>query len=132
MRTRSKVLLGGLFVAAAAVALISSATASGFVLDLNSPDTQWPISTDANLDVSVDPALIGGYGRLFRTIEGQTTFVKEFNFTDASFSITAPIPNDPSIAGKMCGFKYVAFEAGGTPVGTSPIEKKPVPPIDIE
>ena len=132
MRTRNAFLLGGLFFAAAAVALIGSATASEFDLGLTTPDTEWPLGSDANLQVTVDPVLIGGYGKLYRKIDGNTDFVKEFDFTSASFSMTAPIPTDPACADKMCTFWYGAFEVGGAPVGRSGKIRRPIPPIEIE
>ena len=131
MRTRSRWLAGGI-VAALLVALIGSAAASGFVLGLDSPDTSWPIGTEANLNVSVDPVFVGGHGMLFRRIGGSWNYVKCFEFDSASFTTTGPIPNDPQYAGMDCEFRYFAFAPGGAPIGGSPIAKKPVPPIEIE
>ena len=85
MRTRSRWLAGGV-VAAMLVALIGSAAASGFVLGLDSPDTSWPIGTEANLNVSVDPVLVGGHGRLYRRIGGSWSYVDTFDFTSTCFT----------------------------------------------
>ena len=129
MRTRSLWLTAAVL----AVALIGSATASQFFLGLDTDDTQWPIGTEANLDVSVDPVLLGGYGKLYRKIgDGYVEYVKTFGFAETSFTVTGAIPNDPELAGNDCEFFYRAFTAGGTRVGSSPIARKPVPPIDLE
>jgi len=132
MRTRSHWLTGAFMAAALAVVLIGSAAASQFFLGLSTTDTEWQLGGEANLDVSVDAALVGGYGKLYRTIAGDTVFIETFAFTSTDFAITAPIPSDPAHAGQQCEFRYAAFMAGGTCVGGSPIARKPIPPIDIE
>ena len=133
MRTRSHWLAGGVVAALLVVALVGSVAASQFVLGLDTDDTQWPLGTEANLDVTVDPVLLGGNGKLYRRIgDGSLTFVKVFPFSTTSFAITAPIPSDPQYAGQDCEFFYRAFTSAGAPVGSSPIARKPIPPIDME
>ena len=132
MRTRSQWLATGAAVLLV-VALLGSAVASQFFLGLDTEDTQWPIGTEANLDVTVDPVLLGGYGKLYRKIgEGEVVFVKQFAFDTTAFTTTAPIPNDPALAGLECEFFYRAFTAGGNPGGVSGKTRRPVPPIEME
>jgi hypothetical protein len=132
MRTRSHWLAGGV-AALLALALIGSAAASQFVLGLDTDDTQWPIGTEANLDVTVDAALLGGYGTLLRKIgDDDPEVVKTFDFSSTSFTITAPIPNDPEIAGEWCSFRFRAYTEGGVSVGVSNKKRRPIPPIDLE
>ena len=133
MRTRSHWLAGGVMAALLVGALIGSATASQFFLGLDTEDTQWPIGTNANLDVTVDPVLLGGYGKLYRKIgDGDVEFVKLFGFDSTSFTTNAPIPNNPELAGNECEFFYRAFTADGALGGRSPMVRKPIPPLEIE
>jgi hypothetical protein len=133
MRTRSPRLAGGMLAALLVAALIGIAAADGFVLGLDTDDTEWPIGTEANLDVTVDPVLLGGYGKLFRRIGTSTpVLVKTFDFTSTEFSITGSIPNDPELAGNDCEFWYRAFTPGGELAGNSTRKLKPVPPLELE
>jgi hypothetical protein len=132
MRTRSHGLAGGLFAALLALALIGTAAAGQFFLDLDSSDTEWTLGGEAKLEVSVDPALVGGYGVLSRGILGDVVEVGTFQFTSPSFTITTTIPDNEEYAGKLCRFRYIAYTAGGEAVGASPVAKKPIAPLEIE
>ena len=132
MRTRSQWLVGGVVAALLAFVLVGSAAAGLFDLGLESSDAVWYLGGEANLEVTVDPALVGGQGRLWRLIGGEIDFVGTFEFTSTSFAITAPIPSDPSYAGQECRFRYTAFTAGGSFIGLSPVAKKPAVPLEIE
>ena len=132
MRTRSHWLVGGAVAALLAFVLIGSAAASLFVLGLDSPDPEWTLGGEANLEVTVDPALLGGHGYLVREIGGNWQFMGGFEFHSPHFMISAPIPRNPMYGGMECSFRYFAFTAGGQFAGGSPIAKKPVPPIEME
>ncbi|MEN8150574.1 MAG: hypothetical protein ABFS86_12180 [Planctomycetota bacterium] len=132
MRTRSQWLVGGVVAALLAFVLVGSAAAGLFDLGLSSDDDVWYLGGEANLDVTVDPALVGGYGTLVRKIGGDQTILGTFDFTSTCFSITAPIPSDPMYAGMNCRFRYFAFTEDGVGIGGSPIAKKPAVPLEIE
>ena len=132
MHKRSQWLLSGGIAALLAFVLVGSAAASLFFLGLDSSDPEWQLGGEANLDVMVDPALVGGHGDLMRKLRGGWEYVASFEYTSPNFMIQAPIPGDPMYAGMMCSFRYFAFAPNGGFAGISPVAKKPVPPIEME
>ena len=132
MRTRSHWLVGGLSAALIAIVLVGSAAASQFFLDLDSSDTEWPLGGEANLQVSVDPALVGGCGVLQRACNGDVVNLGTFCLTSTCFTITADLPKDEKYIGKLCKFRYIAYTAGGVAVDVSPVARKPIAPLEIE
>ena len=132
MHTCSQWLLGGAVAALLAFVLVGSAAASLFVLGLDSSDPEWQLGGEANLDVMVDPALVGGHGDLMRKLGGGWRYVRTIEFVAPHFTMQEPIPNDPMYAGMECSFRYFAFAPNGGFAGASPVTKKPAVPIDME
>jgi hypothetical protein len=132
MRTRSLWLLGGLLIVAAGAVFIGhSALATPTLLDLEALGS-FPSGGETDLLVTVDPIVVGGYAELYSKTRGYRAHVLTFPIDSESFTITAPIPDDPSLIGNRLFFRYTAYDIAGNRLGVSVAALGPIVEPDVE
>ena len=126
MRTRNWIVAVSLFVLVAAAAVVGQsamATADPQVeLELRALSPVFPAGGIADLEVIVGPEALGGYAKLYATIDGETNQVQTFPINEPCFVLQAQVPSDPEYFGQILSFQYEAFSCDGRYLGES---KKP-------
>ena len=127
MRTRSFWLLGGMLAVAAGLFIVGhSALAGQALLELDTTEYGFPLGGETTLEVTVDPSVVGGSGELYQKLLGEITFVESFRIVSTNFTITAPIPADPTLLGRHLAFRFRAYDSSGELLGTSTAARGPI------
>jgi len=117
-RWRKSMQKGKLFSGLGAFLLVCGLTAiaSGPVLELDTSQEEFPLGGEAVLDVTIDPALVGGHGELYSQVEGESAeYVQSFSFSSSEFTIEAPVTDDPDHVGLDLEYWYEAFDLWESP-----------------
>ena len=132
MRTRNLWLLTGLLGVAAAAIVAGPTLVASPDFDLRTAQPGFVSGGVAELNVSIDPIYIGGHADLYRTVAGQTEFVKSFPLSAPAFIVEAEVPSEALFIGQVLSFQYEAFSVGGMPIDYSRKVRRPIVEPELE